>query len=113
MSRQKDKGYAELIVADTAQAKSILLSNRLSDDRRWFFFDNALDESFFHGFLSEQMQVEKGKTRWVKIQDENEPLDCVVYSFIAQRWLKSHRCWRPGSAERKPRPRRGVFRTIE
>ena len=111
ISRQRDKGNADLVVGDVSQAKTIL-ADRLGDDKAtWFRFNKTLEEPFFHGLLSEELRIEGGKTRWVKLQD-NEPWDCLVMAFLSQRFMRQRLHWRPGETFPHSVPRRGVLRTI-
>lgn len=41
------------------------------------------ESTFFKGICSEALQVNKGKSEWVKTYERNEPLDTLVYCFSA------------------------------
>ena len=104
VTRQRDRG-ADLVLADTSMAK-IILYDRLSDERRrWFHFAQTLDEPFIQGILAEELRIVDGRNKWVRL-GPNEALDCLVYAYVAQRFIRERLRWKKGRempAIRKPR----------
>ena len=113
VSNQKDR-QADLIRADVSMAKEVIYG-RLSDEKAeapWFRFNRVLEEAWFHGLLSEELRIVNGKNRWVLLQEYNEPLDTLVYSYVGQKWLRERLHWEPGQNFPEEVPQRFYVKAI-